>query len=139
MEKIALLFPFAFIGFWVLTSYYTSKTSWKDLVNAYPVHDQFVWKKIGVVSALINDVTYEKSMVMKHNDAGIYLRPIWIFRLFHEPILIPWNQIKEVRSRKILFSSSKELVIEHPFLTVISLRDSSFKKIAHQLSNVPVS
>ena len=104
-------------------------------LNKYFINDQFIGQRVGIISASINNANYKNSIVLKYNKDGLYLRPIILFRLFHKPILIPWKEIKEVRSKKILFYTFKELIIGHPFIAIIAIKASVYSKIEYEFDN----
>jgi hypothetical protein len=135
MNKIPYFFPFFFIGMWTLVTYVISKMGWTNLVDKYLFQDQFIGQRIGIISASINNSNYKNSLILKYNQDGIYLRPVILFRLFHKPILIPWTEIKEVRTKKILFTTLKELIVGHPFVAIITLKESTFRQIENQLDS----
>jgi len=134
MNYFVYFFPFLFIGMWVLISFVLSKKGWADLVTNYTINRSFEGRRVGIITASINSVNYKNSLVLQYNEEGIYLRPVVLFRLFHPPVLIPWKEIKEVRDKKILFISYKELIVGHPFVAAIGLNQNTFRKIEKQLN-----
>lgn len=134
MKHFVYFFPFIFAGMWVLVTFVLSKLGWANLATPYLFDRPFEGKRVGVITASINNVNYKNSLILKYNEEGIYLRPVVLFRLFHKPVLIPWKEIKEVRTKKVLFISFKELIVGHPFVAVIGLNQSTFNKIAHQIA-----
>jgi hypothetical protein len=107
MSVFGYIFPFFFIGMWALITYIISKMGWADLVANYETTTSFPGHRLGIISASINGISYNNVLILRYNEEGIYLRPIWLFRLFHKPVLIPWKEIKEVRNRKFSFSILK--------------------------------
>ena len=102
---------------------------WADLEAKYETTDPFIGTRIGIISVSINGMNYNNSIILKYNDVGIYLNPVFILRVFHKPILIPWKEIIEVRDKKILFLDLKELIIGNPFVAKLMMRKSTFNKI----------
>lgn len=135
MNYIKYIFPFFFIGIWILVNFIISKMGWNDLVKKYLYTDFFAGNRIGIISASINTINYKNCLVLKYNEEGIYLRPILLFRLFHKPLLITWKEINEIRSKKILFNNFKELIIGNPFTAIITVSEKTFKKIEKQIDN----
>jgi len=129
IENLKYIVPFAIIGMLALITFVLSRMGWSDLVARYEFKGVFSGTKIGIVSATINNVNYNGSMILKYNDEGMYLHPVILYRLFHKPVLIPWADIKEVRDRQILFLSIKELSIGNPLVARISLQEKTFNKI----------
>lgn len=139
MSYITYLFPFFFIGMWVLVIFIILKMRWADLVTNYQSGNTFTGKKVGIISASINRADYSNSLILKYNEEGIYLKPIFIFRLFHKPVLIPWREIKEVRNKKILFYSFKELMVGAPFVAIIGLKETVYNQIKGNLLSGTIS
>jgi hypothetical protein len=129
MNYFIYLFHFAFIGIWVIVTFMISKMGWRALATNYRFVGTFTGQKIGLISASINGANYKNSLILKYNEQGVYLKPIFLFRLFHTPILIPWKEIKTVQDKKKLFVNFKELTIGKPFIALIALNETVFEKI----------
>jgi len=129
MIKFAYFFPFIFIGMWILVAYLTSKMGWTGLAGRYRTDEKFEGKKVGIISASINSGNYRNVIILKYSHAGIYLKTTFLFRLFHPPVLIPWNEIMETRNKKIFFTNFKELVIGDPFVALVMIKASVYNKI----------
>jgi len=133
MEYFTYSFPLVFIGMWILVTFIISKMGWADLAANYQSNSTFIGKRVGIISASINNANYQNSLVLKYNEDGIYLKPVVLFRLFHKPVLIPWKDVKEVRDKKILFYTYKELIIGNPFVAIIGIKKAIFSKIENNL------
>jgi hypothetical protein len=127
--NFAYFFPVLFIGMWILVTYMISKMGWADLAKFYETNKTFRGNKVGLISASINGANYNSVLILKYNDEGIFLRPVFLFRLFHEPILIPWKDIIETRDKKTLFIEFKELIVGNPFVAIVKMKKSTFAKI----------
>lgn len=133
IDKLPFILPFVFIGMWTLVTYIISRMGWSNLIDKYLYQDHFIGERVGIISASINSANYKNSLILKYNEDGFYLRPMFLFRLFHPPVLIPWKEIKEVRTNKVLFSTTKQLIIGNPFVAMITLNENTFKKIENHL------
>ena len=131
MKDFIYLFPIFFIGMFVFVIFFLSKKGWSDLVSQYQFEGNFEGDRVGIISAAINGVNYNNCLLLKYNHEGFYLRPVFMFRLFHKPILIPWKAIKDIRDKKLLFTQLKELVIGQPTVAIIQMRKATFSKIEH--------
>jgi len=128
MNDFLPFFPVFFIAMWVLAVFIISKRGWSKLAGAYRTDaDSFTGTDVGSISAKINSINYNNCLVLKYNDQGILLKTIFLFRLFHPPILIPWNEIREVEDKKILFFTFKKLTIGSPLVATIMFRRSTFE------------
>lgn len=129
--KFEYVFVLFFIGMLITVLYLLSKKGWADLTAKYQSDEPFIGTRVGLISASINNVYYKNSLVLRYNGDGIYLRPIFPFRLFHKPVLIPWKEIKEVRTKKYFFSTYKQLIVGNPFVAIIEMPNWAFLKIEH--------
>ena len=128
MNQLIWFIPF-FIAMFVVISFVISKMGWSRLAEEFKTDNKFDGKRVGLISATINSCNYKNIIVLKYNQYGIFLKTVFPFNLFHPPILIPWNEIKEVRDGKLLFFRFKELIIGNPFIAMITLKASVYKKI----------
>ena len=76
------------------------------------------------ISLLVNRQQYRNTIILKYNEEGLYLKTVFVFRLFHEPVFIPWKEIKEVRDKKILFSNFKASIIGNPIVAKLGISES---------------
>jgi len=128
MQNFPYFFPFFFFGLWFLTIYVISKTGWSKLAAQYKTLEKFEGAKITFASAGIGIASYNNALILKYNDEGLYLKPIFLFRAFHPPLFIPWKEITKVNDKKIFFTSLKELSIGNPLITTIKFKPSTFEK-----------
>lgn len=126
MDHFGFYFPFLFAAMWVFIIFIISRAGWAALAANYSTSTPFKGHSVGFISASINSANYNGSLILKYNETGIYLTPIFLFRLFHKPLFIPWREIKEVRDKKYLFTSFKVLVIGSPSVATIRFRKSTF-------------
>lgn len=129
MKELVHVFPFFFVGMFILVLFVLSRRGWIDLASHFGYADNFSGNRIGVTSASINGVNYNNCLLVKVNEQGIYIKPVFVFRLFHQPILIPWREIKSIRDKKVLFTNIKELVIGEPAIALLQMKPSTIKKL----------
>lgn len=127
------LIPPVLIALYVIMSYRVSKMGWAKLAEKFKHAGSFVGKRIGLVSISVNVAGYQSSLILKHNEKGIYLKPIILIRLFHPPVFIPWEEIKEVREKKVGFRSLTELIIGDPLVIVLTMKSQTFKKTSFRI------
>jgi hypothetical protein len=137
MDKFAYIFPFIFVGMWILVTYMISKMGWDKLVEKFRYKGPFEGDRIGIISATINSGNYNKVIILRCNQQGIFLKTIFFFRLFHPSVFIPWKEIKEIRDRKVLFIQCKELVVGNPFVAMITMKASTYNKIEKSVGYIP--
>jgi len=129
MKDFVYVFPFLFVGMFFLVIFILSRRGWTDLASKYQYTDIFTGERVGIISANINGVNYSNCLLLQYNQQGMYLVPVFIFRLFHPPIVIPWKEIKTVRDKKMLFVSLKELVVGDPAVAFIQMKPATVQKL----------
>ena len=128
MNNFFNFFPFLFIGSWVLISFIISKMGWSNLVSKYKFDNNFIGNNIGMISASINNASYRNSIILKYNNEGIYFKTLFLFRLFHAPFFIPWEEIKNIKNKQFFFTSLVELSIGSPVIAKIKISQSTYSK-----------
>ena len=58
--------------------------------------------------------SYRHCLTVTLSELGIHLVPIFVFRIGHKPLFIPWSAIAELQRRRILFYSSVKLNLKDP-------------------------
>lgn len=134
MEKLIYFFPLFFIGMWTLATFIVSKMGWSNLANKYKLEQHKKFERIGFTSASINKANYSNALILYKNKEGLSIKTALPFRLFHPQIFIPWSEIKEVKSKDVLFFKFKELTIGEPIIAKIKIQEKTFKKLGYQLS-----
>ena len=129
IEYVPYLFPFFFVGMWIVVTFAISQFAWARLAKKYKLQESIKGRRIGFISASINSANYNNAIVLYSSEEGITLKAVLLFRLFHPTLFIPWSEISDVQERKILFFKFNELVIGNPFIAVIKLRNKTFKEI----------
>jgi hypothetical protein len=100
MIILAILVPFLFLGFWVVASYLIHSEGWNDLVRRYHYQKIFIGEHLGLVSTIVNESKYKKSIALSFNKDGFYMKPVF-FLLFHKPVFIPWQEAKALSETNV--------------------------------------
>ncbi|MGZ4816921.1 MAG: hypothetical protein ACXVZV_16025 [Terriglobales bacterium] len=88
-------FIIAFVGTWILVSFFISRTSgWSTLATIYPAQQPFFGTLIRFQAAQFRwGTNYNGCLNFGIGPEGLYLVPMLTFRAFHPPLLIPWSDI----------------------------------------------
>lgn len=108
-----------------------SRMGWALVARCYKHSGTFTGARVGIISAAVNTGNYKNSLLLKYNSEGFYLRPVFIFRLFHPPLFIPWTEIAAINDKSVMRGNTTELVVGHPELARITILESTFKQIEH--------
>jgi hypothetical protein len=110
---------------------YIHKKTWSSLQEKYGYgSEDFYGEIIRIRSIGVEGMTYQNVLKIKVSEKGMYMK----FRLplnpFSKPVLIPWNEIKDVQDKKVMFSNMKRLVIGQPFVAALDIPAKDFSKIS---------
>ena len=85
----------AFFGTWLLVIFFISRVSgWARLAESYRTEQPFLGQLIRFQAAQFRKATnYNGCLNFGGDPQGMYMVPMLIFRLFHPPLLIPWEEI----------------------------------------------
>ena len=94
-----------FAGFWMLVSLLISFMSgWRSLRKSYRADFPFVGKKLTMKSARMRwGTNYGAVMTIGAGREGLYLAVIFLFRVGHPPLFIPWTDISTEAGRHLTF------------------------------------
>ncbi|HEX8835029.1 MAG TPA: hypothetical protein VF719_12550, partial [Abditibacteriaceae bacterium] len=81
-------------------------------------------------SGSVGVANYGRVLVVRVAPAGLYLACIFPFRLMHPPLLIPWNEVKAVRRKRIFFRRTTWLTIGSPKLVTVVLENPKIAEAA---------
>ncbi|TYC65188.1 hypothetical protein FMN63_22445 [Stappia sp. BW2] len=85
---------------------------WARLAKAYPATGKpegrsWNWRSMRI-GLFFN---YRNSVNVTLSDAGLYMRPILLFRIGHKPILLPWKAISDAQRRDLWFATTITLAV----------------------------
>ena len=100
---------------------------WRILANDYQTMGGPVGHSIGSMKSLrMNGINYNNIVNVRVGEDGLYFSMPFIFRLFHPPLLIPWNEIARVKRKNVLFSQYWKLYIGRSQSVAISIPNRWF-------------
>ena len=100
-----LLFPFFFVGMWLLVSFLLAAISgWRTLAHLYPARGTFSGKHYFFRSGNLNGVRYGGCLTLGADRAGLSMSVLFMFRMGHPPIFIPWSDVQAQAGRDWGFS-----------------------------------
>lgn len=115
------IFPFLFVGFWLLVSTVLGFMSgWFTLQARYPNRDDIPIRRLRGQSASLGKggflnpwgaVSFNGVLTLDICATGLRVAVWKIFGLFQSPFLVPWSQIS-VEMRKVLFFRRYRLVFD---------------------------
>lgn len=107
------VFAVVFVLFWSLIVFVIAHTGgWAGLAKAYPASEKpegRSWRWRTIRFGLFGN--YRNSVDVTMSDAGLYMCPIYLFRVGHRPILIPWKAISDAHRRDLWFAPTLTLAV----------------------------
>jgi len=116
---IALIIPGFFVCFGLLWSaivFLSSRLSgWATLARHYPGTEPQGGQSWHWTSAQFSwFASYRNILTVNVSPSGLFLRPVLIFRIGHEPLLIPWHAITNARRTNLFFTQGFRLEVIVP-------------------------
>lgn len=104
-EVFPMIFPFFFIGMWVLICIILSKMGgWGKLAEKYEYADHFDGNKWHFQSFSFGKVNYSSCATIGANLSHLYLSVLIFFRIGHPKLRIPYNDFTGKESKEFLLN-----------------------------------
>ena len=106
-EYFFLLFIPAFIGMWCAIAFLIGHLSgWQSLARIYAARArEFTGEKWRMRSGTMRWTTrYNNALTLGADPYGLYLAVMFLFRVAHPPLYIPWHAIEIRERRGLLFT-----------------------------------
>lgn len=128
-----VLFPFLFVGMWCAICLLLSRLGgWRRLAESFPVSSGPSGKCFIMQSGKVGVVSYGGCLTVHNSPTGLFLSVWWLFRLGHPPLFIPWSAIRNVRTRRYLWTEN--VVFEVGSRDVVTLQLSKRVFEGHNLA-----
>ena len=98
------------VALWLLISIIAAWAGgWSALARDYPLAERFEGRRWRLQSAQMRWGThYNNCLTVGASDQGLFLATLFLFRVGHPPLFIPWRDIA-ARERKFLWITMTEL------------------------------
>jgi hypothetical protein len=106
------------------------------LAQAYPAPHTPTWPTLTGRTVQIGAVRYRRCVTVNVSEAGLYL---WVRPVLskHQPILIPWSEVKQVRETVLYWQRAMRLSIGMPELATVTLQMNLFDLVRPYLGVRP--
>ena len=110
-QNFPIFFPFYFLGLWIVVTYWIALTSgWRLLAKRFRFQGIFTGAKWSMQSARMRTMShYNNALTIGADMTGLYIAPVFFFRIWHPPLFIPWVEITAVRKTQLFFFKFVEL------------------------------
>ena len=121
------VFLLLFTGFWCFVSLLLSTVGgWGRLAEKFPAPEQPEGKRFSSQNGRLGLVNYNHCLTIYISKAGLYLSMSPIFRVGHRPMLIPWKEIHDVETQKVLWAEFVSFQIGSPTMARLRLSKPMF-------------
>lgn len=116
VSPLFFIVPFVFTITMKLLAYFSG---WERLATSYQFYGNFDGKIYHRQSARIKWTSYKGCLQVGGNEEGLYLAQMWVFSLFHKPLLIPWEKIEAEYCKMFIVDGYRLKIVSHNSLTIL--------------------
>ena len=94
-ELFGLLFPLFFVAVWAFVGFLISRMGWHGFARKYATKIRPPGDSFNCPTAHFGSIfaSYRNVMRVVFSEPGIYFYPMFLFRAFHRPFLVPWDKV----------------------------------------------
>jgi hypothetical protein len=96
---ISLGFLLVFPLFWTMVVWLISRFGWAALAAEYQTTQPPTGSSYHMASARVGLGNYRGTLHIWLNESGILLEPIWLFRVGHARLFLPWQEVRGLKSK----------------------------------------
>jgi hypothetical protein len=105
------LFLVGFVAFWCGVVRLLAHLGWQRLVPDFRVSYWEAGRSFGAGRASLGPVSYKGVITAEVTAAGLVLRALFLFRVGHPPLLIPWASLEPLRADSAWWGTTYETTI----------------------------
>lgn len=112
-EKYFVPFPLYFVGIWLGISFLISRMGWHGFASRYAAKERPQGESFNCPTASFGNPfgSYRNVMRVVFAQEGVYIYPMFLFRVFHSAFLVPWGKIIGVKEKRIFWTKRNILEI----------------------------
>jgi hypothetical protein len=113
-QDLWLIFPFFFVGMWLVVSASISRDGWRSFAERYPASNRPAGQSYVSPRTRFAGFYARYGNVVRviFTDDGVYFSVLFLFRAFHSPFLVPWRSVARVERERGFFGDRYRLDIE---------------------------
>jgi hypothetical protein len=111
--QFPLFLPFYIVAMWLGVGFVVSRMGWCGFAQKYAASSRPPGRSFNCRSAWFGTIfaSYRNVMRVVFSDAGIYIYPLFLFRAFHRPFLVPWDKVVGVSRKERFWITWTELEV----------------------------
>ena len=110
---IPLAFLLVFPVMWIAVIWLISRFGWVGLASYWHTTETPTGLLYSSASGRIGGARYNHVLQVWLDDKGLFLEPIWLFRVGHERLLIPWEAVMGMKPTRILWQTGVRLELQN--------------------------
>lgn len=127
LHYLGFFSPLLFVGFWTLIVWITGKTGgWDKLAARYALEGKYGGRLFSA-SGQVGMANYGGILRMGADKQGFYLGVIFIFRVGHPPLYIPWEDVRAEEHKAFLMTRVRLIFTKAPDVTLRIPKSSALK------------
>jgi hypothetical protein len=135
-EFIPFLFPFFFVGMWLLVGWSLAQFGgWSSLAESYRAEGPFEGKKFSGMAGRMGMSRYKGVLILGADNRGLFLSVIFLFRFSHPALFIPWTDITASEKKGFFYDSVSLEFAKAPGI-VLQLRKQDVLKLKEQAESL---
>ena len=106
---VVLLLAFV-AGLWCIVTLMTALVGWRDLARSYATAAAPHGQPFSSLTGSVGLASY-RGLNAWAAPEGLFLSAPWLFRLGHKPLLIPWDDIRDIEVSKVVWADVASFTI----------------------------
>lgn len=127
------LISVAFVAFWCLISLLISASGWMGLAKRYRTTVPLSGRVFPMEGADIGS-RYRGVLFFALLPEGLRMSVLLPFRVGHPPLLVPWQDIRFVEEKKVLFGTVSIFKVGKPYGTTMEVPGTTGRAIAAEVA-----
>ena len=126
---LPLAFFLVFPLFWSGVVWVIAQMGWARLARHYQTDAQTTSRRFRFTSGAVGLSNYNSALHVGIEPEGLHLSVPLLFRPGHPPLLIPWEDIVDVRKRSMLWMTNYALQIGTPHVGTVAVQEKVLQAI----------
>jgi hypothetical protein len=131
---VIVLFLLTFPLFWAGVCFLISRAGWHKLAAHFRTDATPEGQHFSMISGTVGFASYGSVLNVHIAPQGLFLSVMFLFRVGHPTVLIPWHAIQDVQPKKTLMIPMHRLVIGEPRITTLLLPEKVLREAEQDLT-----
>jgi len=101
-------------GPWLSVVYFFSRFGWRAFAARHPASHRPVGRAYWVpnLNFGVSGAFYKYGVRLIFSPSGVYFRPLFLFRMFHAPFVVPWSSVKRAEKVNVFLQPRYHIEID---------------------------